>query len=226
MMFEQASWQCPEYRLSVAPACLPPLEYLAPEYITEPSSLTPSADMFSLGALATAVFNKGRPYTAHKGDVEGYKKAWKEVSRPLLVHLMLAVHLVYDTLLGLVPASCTWFRAHMVAVVVNSDSFLVAYWENENIICATLSCWMYILLVEITCIFSCSLYDRKLLFILKIPCPFIGCLVVTNVKSPSDGCTSWLEGAGAPAAPAQPNCEADHPTAGSGDCCHPPSETH
>ncbi|XP_047739124.1 SCY1-like protein 2 isoform X2 [Hyalella azteca] len=76
------SWQFPEYRPSLPPPCLPPLEYLAPECILdEGGSVGPPADMYSVGVLVTAVFNAGRPYTAHKGDIEGYKKAWRELAR-------------------------------------------------------------------------------------------------------------------------------------------------
>ncbi|KAF2361535.1 Protein kinase domain [Trinorchestia longiramus] len=77
----QPLWQFPEYRPSLPSPCLPPLEYLAPECITDSHQVKPSADMYSVGVLVTAVFNSGKPYTAHKGDLEGYKRAWKELER-------------------------------------------------------------------------------------------------------------------------------------------------
>uniref|UniRef100_A0A6A7G441 SCY1-like protein 2 n=2 Tax=Hirondellea gigas TaxID=1518452 RepID=A0A6A7G441_9CRUS len=87
---QKAKWQFPEYRPSLPNALLPQLDYLAPECITDSSGVGPPADMFSVGALITAVFNGGKAYTGHKGDLEAYKKVWKELSR-LTTHQLVSV---------------------------------------------------------------------------------------------------------------------------------------
>ncbi|XP_077357646.1 SCY1-like protein 2 isoform X2 [Festucalex cinctus] len=62
-------YSCKEWEPNLPPLCLPNPEYLAPEYILSVSCGTPS-DMYSLGVVAHAVFNEGRPvFAVNKHDI-------------------------------------------------------------------------------------------------------------------------------------------------------------
>ncbi|XP_019738596.1 SCY1-like protein 2 isoform X2 [Hippocampus comes] len=60
---------CKEWEPNRPPLCLPNPEYLAPEYILSVSCDTAS-DMYSLGVVAHAVFNEGKPvFAVNKHDI-------------------------------------------------------------------------------------------------------------------------------------------------------------
>ncbi|XP_061618411.1 SCY1-like protein 2 [Phyllopteryx taeniolatus] len=62
-------FSCKEWEPNVPPLCLPNPEYLAPEYILSVSCDTAS-DMYSLGVVAHAVFNEGKPvFAVNKHDI-------------------------------------------------------------------------------------------------------------------------------------------------------------
>lgn len=65
----QPKYVCKEWEPNRPPLCLPNPEYLAPEYILSVSCDTAS-DMYSLGVVAHAVFNEGKPvFAVNKHDI-------------------------------------------------------------------------------------------------------------------------------------------------------------
>ncbi|XP_077400951.1 SCY1-like protein 2 isoform X2 [Vanacampus margaritifer] len=62
-------YSCKEWEPNLPPLCLPNPEYLAPEYILSVSCDTAS-DMYSLGVVAHAIFNEGKPvFAVNKHDI-------------------------------------------------------------------------------------------------------------------------------------------------------------
>ncbi|XP_061662993.1 SCY1-like protein 2 [Syngnathoides biaculeatus] len=62
-------FSCKEWEPNLPPLCLPNPEYLAPEYILSVSCDTAS-DMYSLGVVAHAIFNEGKPvFAVNKHDI-------------------------------------------------------------------------------------------------------------------------------------------------------------
>ncbi|XP_068256712.1 SCY1-like protein 2 isoform X2 [Nyctibius grandis] len=74
---QEPKFHCKEWDPNLPSLCLPNPEYLAPEYILSVSCETAS-DMYSLGAVMYAVFNKGKPiFEVNKQDI------YKSFSRQL-----------------------------------------------------------------------------------------------------------------------------------------------
>lgn len=65
----------------------PNLDYLAPEHGLA-NMQTPASDMFSLGMLIYAVFNKGNPLRRYNEDWKNYKRSITEVKRITYVYLI------------------------------------------------------------------------------------------------------------------------------------------
>nr|XP_061809405.1 SCY1-like protein 2 isoform X2 [Nerophis lumbriciformis] len=65
----EPKFSCKEWEPNQPPLCLPNPEYLAPEYILSVSCDTAS-DMYSLGVVAHAIFNEGKPvFAVNKHDI-------------------------------------------------------------------------------------------------------------------------------------------------------------
>nr|DBA30958.1 TPA: hypothetical protein GDO54_006879 [Pyxicephalus adspersus] len=80
---QETKFLCKEWDPNLPPLCLPNPEYLAPEYILS-VSCDPASDMYSLGIVAHAVYNKGKAiFEINKQDI------YKSFSRQLdqLSHL-------------------------------------------------------------------------------------------------------------------------------------------
>lgn len=60
------------------PYAQPTLDYLAPEYVLA-GRCDPAADVFSLGVLAFAVFNKGRTVMDNRSNMGTFKKNAQEL---------------------------------------------------------------------------------------------------------------------------------------------------
>ncbi|XP_077328419.1 SCY1-like protein 2 [Lithobates pipiens] len=80
---QETKFLCKEWDPNLPPLCLPNPEYLAPEYILS-VSCDPASDMYSLGIIVHAVYNKGKAiFEINKKDI------YKSFSRQLdqLTHL-------------------------------------------------------------------------------------------------------------------------------------------
>ncbi|KAI1239038.1 hypothetical protein IHE44_0012145 [Lamprotornis superbus] len=78
----QPKFPCKEWDPNLPSLCLPNPEYLAPEYILSVSCETAS-DMYSLGAVMYAVFNKGKPiFEVNKQDIyKSFSRQLDQLSR-------------------------------------------------------------------------------------------------------------------------------------------------
>ncbi|OXB70372.1 UNVERIFIED_CONTAM: hypothetical protein H355_013851 [Colinus virginianus] len=78
----QPKFLCKEWDPNLPSLCLPNPEYLAPEYILSVSCETAS-DMYSLGAVMYAVFNKGKPiFEVNKQDIyKSFSRQLDQLSR-------------------------------------------------------------------------------------------------------------------------------------------------
>ncbi|XP_038612120.1 SCY1-like protein 2 isoform X3 [Tachyglossus aculeatus] len=78
----QPKFPCKEWDPNLPSLCLPNPEYLAPEYILSVSCETAS-DMYSLGAVVYAVFNKGKPiFEVNKQDIyKSFSRQLDQLSR-------------------------------------------------------------------------------------------------------------------------------------------------
>ncbi|GAB1295483.1 SCY1-like protein 2 [Apodemus speciosus] len=79
---QEPKFPCKEWDPNLPSLCLPNPEYLAPEYILSVSCETAS-DMYSLGAVMYAVFNKGRPiFEVNKQDIyKSFSRQLDQLSR-------------------------------------------------------------------------------------------------------------------------------------------------
>ncbi|XP_028934736.1 SCY1-like protein 2 isoform X1 [Ornithorhynchus anatinus] len=79
---QEPKFPCKEWDPNLPSLCLPNPEYLAPEYILSVSCETAS-DMYSLGAVVYAVFNKGKPiFEVNKQDIyKSFSRQLDQLSR-------------------------------------------------------------------------------------------------------------------------------------------------
>ncbi|XP_047917070.2 SCY1-like protein 2 isoform X2 [Anser cygnoides] len=79
---QEPKFPCKEWDPNLPSLCLPNPEYLAPEYILSVSCETAS-DMYSLGAVMYAVFNKGKPiFEVNKQDIyKSFSRQLDQLSR-------------------------------------------------------------------------------------------------------------------------------------------------
>uniref|UniRef100_A0A8B9N399 SCY1-like protein 2 n=1 Tax=Accipiter nisus TaxID=211598 RepID=A0A8B9N399_9AVES len=79
---QEPKFLCKEWDPNLPSLCLPNPEYLAPEYILSVSCETAS-DMYSLGAVMYAVFNKGKPiFEVNKQDIyKSFSRQLDQLSR-------------------------------------------------------------------------------------------------------------------------------------------------
>ncbi|XP_016281225.1 SCY1-like protein 2 isoform X2 [Monodelphis domestica] len=79
---QEPKFPCKEWDPNLPSLCLPNPEYLAPEYILSVSCETAS-DMYSLGAVFYAVFNKGKPiFEVNKQDIyKSFSRQLDQLSR-------------------------------------------------------------------------------------------------------------------------------------------------
>ncbi|XP_057613875.1 SCY1-like protein 2 isoform X6 [Chionomys nivalis] len=79
---QEPNFPCKEWDPNLPSLCLPNPEYLAPEYILSVSCETAS-DMYSLGAVIYAVFNKGKPiFEVNKQDIyKSFSRQLDQLSR-------------------------------------------------------------------------------------------------------------------------------------------------
>ncbi|EGW06681.1 SCY1-like protein 2 [Cricetulus griseus] len=83
----QPKFPCKEWDPNLPSLCLPNPEYLAPEYILSVSCETAS-DMYSLGTVIYAVFNKGKPiFEVNKQDI--YKSFSRQLDQRVIVQRIL-----------------------------------------------------------------------------------------------------------------------------------------
>ncbi|XP_068128911.1 SCY1-like protein 2 [Hyperolius riggenbachi] len=79
---QETKFLCKEWDPNLPPLCLPSPEYLAPEYILS-VSCDPASDMYSLGIIIHAVYNKGKPvFEASKQDIyKSFSRQLDQLSR-------------------------------------------------------------------------------------------------------------------------------------------------
>ena len=77
-MYFQTYYPCPEWDLDCPPMAQQNLDYLAPEYIVSTSCDTAS-DMFSVGILFYAVYNKGKTLFECRSELAVFRRNVNEV---------------------------------------------------------------------------------------------------------------------------------------------------
>ncbi|MEE6480028.1 hypothetical protein FKM82_012434 [Ascaphus truei] len=79
---QETKFVCKEWDPNLPPLCLPNPEYLAPEYILS-VSCDPSSDMYSLGVIVHAVYNKGKTvFEINKQDIyKSFSRQLDQLSR-------------------------------------------------------------------------------------------------------------------------------------------------
>ncbi|XP_063303304.1 SCY1-like protein 2 isoform X1 [Pelobates fuscus] len=79
---QEPKFVCKEWDPNLPPLCLPNPEYLAPEYILS-VSCDPASDMYSLGVIIHAVFNKGKTiFEVNKHDIyKSFSRQLDQLSR-------------------------------------------------------------------------------------------------------------------------------------------------
>ncbi|KAE8615048.1 hypothetical protein XENTR_v10008391 [Xenopus tropicalis] len=79
---QEAKFVCKEWDPNLPPLCLPNPEYLAPEYILS-VSCDPASDMYSLGVIIHAVYNKGKTiFEVNKQDIyKSFSRQLDQLSR-------------------------------------------------------------------------------------------------------------------------------------------------
>ncbi|XP_053319464.1 SCY1-like protein 2 isoform X2 [Spea bombifrons] len=79
---QEPKFVCKEWDPNLPPLCLPNPEYVAPEYILS-VSCDPASDMYSLGMVIHAVFNKGKPiFEVNKQDIyKSFSRQLDQLSR-------------------------------------------------------------------------------------------------------------------------------------------------
>ena len=89
---------CKEWDPNLPSLCLPNPEYLAPEYILSVTCETAS-DMYSLGTVMYAVFNKGKPvFEVNKQDI--YKSFSRQLDQVFAFKYLLALKM-YEVFLSI-----------------------------------------------------------------------------------------------------------------------------
>ncbi|CAG7817472.1 unnamed protein product, partial [Allacma fusca] len=71
------SWTCKEYDVDAHPITQPHLDYLAPEY--SDLHCCAGSDMFSLGMLAYAIFNEGKPLVLSGGNWHSHRQNFSTI---------------------------------------------------------------------------------------------------------------------------------------------------
>ncbi|XP_063783909.1 SCY1-like protein 2 isoform X2 [Pseudophryne corroboree] len=79
---QETKFSCKEWDPNLPPLCLPNPEYLAPEYILS-VSCDPASDMYSLGVIIHAVYNKGKTiFEINKQDIyKSFSRQLDQLSR-------------------------------------------------------------------------------------------------------------------------------------------------
>ncbi|XP_075065343.1 SCY1-like protein 2 isoform X2 [Mixophyes fleayi] len=79
---QETKFRCKEWDPNLPPLCLPNPEYLAPEYILS-VSCDPASDMYSLGVIIHAVYNKGKTiFEVNKQDIyKSFSRQLDQLSR-------------------------------------------------------------------------------------------------------------------------------------------------
>ncbi|KAM9312834.1 SCY1-like protein 2 [Gastrophryne carolinensis] len=105
---QETKFSCKEWDPNLPPLCLPNPEYLAPEYILS-VSCDPASDMYSLGMVVHAVYNKGKTiFEVNKQDIyKSFSRQLDQLSRlnpNVLVNIPEEVHEHMKLLLNVTPA--------------------------------------------------------------------------------------------------------------------------
>ncbi|OCT87626.1 hypothetical protein XELAEV_18021323mg [Xenopus laevis] len=105
---QEAKFLCKEWDPNLPPLCLPNPEYLAPEYILS-VSCDPVSDMYSLGVIIHAVYNKGKTiFEVNKQDIyKSFSRQLDQLSRlnpNVLVNIPEEVKEHVKLLLNVTPA--------------------------------------------------------------------------------------------------------------------------
>ncbi|KAM8973826.1 SCY1-like protein 2 isoform 2-T2 [Pelodytes ibericus] len=105
---QEQKFVCKEWDPNLPPLCLPNPEYLAPEYILS-VSCDPASDMYSLGVVIHAVFNKGKTiFEVNKQDIyKSFSRHLDQLSRlnpNILVNIPEDVQEHVKLLLNVTPA--------------------------------------------------------------------------------------------------------------------------
>ncbi|KAM4749546.1 SCY1-like protein 2 [Rhinophrynus dorsalis] len=105
---QETKFVCKEWDPNLPPLCLPNPEYLAPEYILS-VSCDPASDMYSLGVIIHAVYNKGKTiFEVNKQDIyKSFSRQLDQLSRlnpNVLVNIPEEVREHVKLLLNVTPA--------------------------------------------------------------------------------------------------------------------------
>ncbi|KAM4677521.1 SCY1-like protein 2 isoform 2-T2 [Discoglossus pictus] len=105
---QEPKFVCKEWDPNLPPLCLPNPEYLAPEYILS-VSCDPASDMYSLGVIIHAVYNKGKTiFEVNKQDIyKSFSRQLDQLSRlnpNVLVNIPEEVREHEKLLLNVTPA--------------------------------------------------------------------------------------------------------------------------